>query len=65
MADEIVYKRLKWARRQPGTDPVLFMGEIMIDHDAKEFRIGNGADKFSDLKDIVSLDPTKYNLPLP
>lgn len=65
MADEIVYKRLKWARRDPGTDPVLLMGEIMIDHEAKEFRIGNGTDKFSDLTDIVSLDPTVWGLTAP
>ena len=66
MADEVtVFKRLKWARRASGQDPVLALGEVMIDHTAKELRIGNGVDKFSDLTDIVPLDVTQFGLRLP
>lgn len=66
MAEEVtVFKRLKWARRASGQDPVLALGEVMIDHTAKEMRIGNGVDKFSDLTDIVPLDVTQFGLRLP
>ena len=65
MAEVTVFKRLKWARRVDNQDPVLGLGEVMIDHEAKELRIGNGVDKFSDLTDIVPLDVTQFGLRLP
>ena len=65
MAEVTVFKRLKWARRVDNQDPVLGLGEVMIDHTAKEMRIGNGVDKFSDLTDIVPLDVTQFGLRLP
>ena len=66
MAEEVtVFKRLKWARRVDNQDPVLGLGEVMVDHEAKELRIGNGVDKFSDLTDIVPLDVTQFGLRLP
>jgi len=63
MADEVtVFKRLKWARRASGQDPILALGEVMIDHTAKEMRIGDGIKKFSELTDIVPLDVTQFGL---